>query len=795
MRKVFLLLLSTICSLAAFAQTVTVTEKNNSQPIINVSIYSNNPKASVTTNSLGQADLSSFNGADSIWFKHIAYSSQVYSYSQLSELNFKIVLMEEILTLEHVLITSKNNSSLDQPSSIVKVDSMELKRGTGLFLDDALNTNVPGVFMERRTNSGGQQINIRGYGNGMGIRGINGNFDSQGLKLYLNGIPITDAEGITVMDDIDFGSISNVAVSKGPSGTLDGLAIAGAVNLQTQRAEKNKVSVGQEVIGGSYGLLRTTTRVAIGNENSSILVNYGHQKFDGFMAHTKSHKDFVNMVGDFNLSKKQSITSYIGYSDSYDERNGELTKEQYAALDYSGNSRYIKNNAHSAVKTFRGGIGHTYRFNEKISNSTTFFGSSQSIDQSSAGGWTDKVPLNYGLRSVFQKQFNLSENIVLSGITGIEMQRMNAITMGYAMAADSTNLSGYNVITRLNTDQATISSTYSYFTQWTLQLPKNFSLTAGIGISNMILRLEDRLWGLTNNHPGNSKLQVYETKYNGLASPSFAINKKISDFASVYASYSVGYKAPVGSNILISTTGQLNTGLKPEKGTQIEIGTKGSMFKNRLFYTIAAFNAKFENKFTSVAVPNPSNTATLYSYTVNGGQLNNNGLEVLVKYNIIASEKGFIKLLQPFANLTYSNFKYGNFQFQKIGKNAANKDSLLIEDYSGNTVAGVSPFVYNFGVDVDTKIGLYGNINYNYRSAMYYTSDELNKTAAFSLLNAKIGFRKAIKHAEFNVYAGANNITSSQYYYMVFVNQIPDAYLPAPNKINYFGGVNLKYIF
>lgn len=701
----------------------------------------------------------------------------------------------ELNAVEITATSDKNKSVLNQPSSIVKLEPIELKRGTGLFLDDAINANVPGVFMERRTLSAGQQFNIRGYGNGMGIRGINGNFDSQGMKLYLNGIPITDAEGITVMDDIDFGSVNNVEVSKGPSGTLYGLAIAGVVNLQTQKAEKDRVSVGQDFMAGSYGLLRTTTRVAVGGENSSVLINYGNQKFDGFMVHTKSHKDFVNMMGDFVLNKKQNITSYLGYSDSYDERNGELTKEQYDTLDYSGNTKYINNNAHSAVRTFRGGIGHTYKFNEKVSNTTTFFGSAQSIDQSSAGGWTDKVPLNYGLRSVFEKQFSFSGNVKLSGITGIEMQKMNALTVGYAMSADSTNLGGYNIITKTNSDQATTNSTYSYFTQWTLQLPMGFSVNAGVGISNMNLKLEDRLWGLSNNHPNNSKLKVYETKYNNLVSPNVAINKKISKVASVYASYSTGYKAPVSSNVLISTTGQLNTGLKPEKGTQIEIGTKGSMMNNRLFYTIALFNAKFENKFTTVAVPNPSNTVTLYSYIVNGGTLNNNGLEVLVKYKVIESKEGFIKLVQPFANLTYSDFIYGDFQFQKIGKNTANKDSLIVEDYSGNKVAGVSPLVYNLGVDVDTKIGMYGNVNYNYRSSMFYTSDELNETNAFSLLNAKIGFRRAIKHFEFDVYAGANNITGSQYYYMVFVNQLPDAYIPAPNEINYFGGVNLKYNF
>lgn len=69
-------------------------------------------------------------------------------------------------------------------------------------------------------------------------------------------------------------------------------------------------------------------------------------------------------------------------------------------------------------------------------------------------------------------------------------------------------------------------------------------------------------------------------------------------------------------------------------------------------------------------------------------------------------------------------------------------------------------------------------------------------TDPYSLLNAKLGYKTLFgKHFDFEVFAGANNITSTQYYYMVFVNQLADAYLPVPDKINFFGGVNLKYVF
>ena len=42
-------------------------------------------------------------------------------------------------------------------------------------------------------------------------------------------------------------------------------------------------------------------------------------------------------------------------------------------------------------------------------------------------------------------------------------------------------------------------------------------------------------------------------------------------------------------------------------------------------------------------------------------------------------------------------------------------------------------------------------------------------------------------------YVGLNNITSTKYYTMVFVNQLIDAYIPGPRNINFYAGINLKY--
>jgi iron complex outermembrane receptor protein len=198
-------------------------------------------------------------------------------------------------------------------------------------------------------------------------------------------------KGISTFDDLDYSSVGNVEVTKGPAGTLYGLAISGAINLSTIKPEKGKTSLGQEVMIGNYGLQRFTTQFEMDNERSSIVLNYGHQKSDGFSIHNKSKKDFVNFSGNFRPNEKQNINTYVGYSNSYDERLGELTTTQWDNDDYSGNPEYIKRNAHSNVITIRAGVGHTYDISKGISNTTTVFGTGFTSNASSAGGWTIRI--------------------------------------------------------------------------------------------------------------------------------------------------------------------------------------------------------------------------------------------------------------------------------------------------------------------------------------------------------------------------------------------------------------------
>ncbi|MEI6312006.1 MAG: TonB-dependent receptor [Bacteroidota bacterium] len=801
MKKIIIYLFSLISFSTLIAQSNHISGKvidaESNTPLSNVTITIAGTKQ-LATDKEGVFTADCNGDSVLISISYLGYNSYQGKISCGSNINIPLTIAADNLnTVEIVATSNPNKVLLYQPVSISKLGETEIKRGAGILMDDAINTNIPGVSMERRTFSAGQQFNIRGYGNGArGTNGINSNFDGQGYKVYLNGIPVTDAEGITLMDDIDFGSIGHVEVVKGPSGTLYGQAIAGVVNLQTKKAEPGKISIGQDVLGGSYGLQRYTTHLSIGKEKSSFMANYGKQKYDGFMPHTRSNKDFVNLFGEFTPNQRQTISVYFGYSNSYDQRNGEITKEAWDSVDYSGNPSYIKNNAHSNVMSFRTGVSHTYKFDEHVSNTTTFFGTGLLSNVSSAGGWTDKSALNYGLRSTFNTRFTLGKGFELSGITGVEIQMQNAQILGYPMITDSFNPTGYNIIGNLRSNLYTVSKSAAAFTEWTIEMPLDFSLTAGFGWSGLGIELNDRFFVASNNNPSNPnaihKPSQYKNSFNNMFSPHIALNKVFSKHVSIYASYSKGFKAPVSSYFYIPLTGQVLTGLKPEIGTQFEIGTKGTLVNERINYQFAVFYAMYANKMTTIAVPNATNTATSYVYVANAGKQNNLGVEIAVRA-IAYQSKNFIKAITPFANLAYSHFRYGTFKYQQL---SADKKSTVEVDFSNKIVAGVPPITVNVGFDITTKPGLYFNMTYSYKDRMYYTSDNKNITGNYNLLNTKIGYsHEFVNHLGLDIFFGVNNITQHQNYAMVFLNQTPDVYLPAPNKANFFGGINLKYIF
>ena len=663
-------------------------------------------------------------------------------------------------------------SLLTQPQSVGVLNRADVKRNEGVFLDDTINL-IPGVRLESRTVSGGQRITIRGYGNGT-------NFNGTGYKAYLNGIPLTDAEGTTILDDLDVSLLGRVEVIKGPASSLYGSGIGGVVRFATLVPEPHLTQLTQEVTGGSPALFRSNTRIESASDTSSFLANYGHQHSDGYRIHSLSNKDYALLTGAYRPSSRQEVSYLASYNHSFDQLAGQLTDDQFNARQNVAEPLYLANNGHVAIDSLRFGVANKYQFVPSFGNSTSAFASGYQLNQPFAVGLSDNLSLNVGARTEFNGRVDAGW-AKLVGTLGSEIERTTSFKKSYGL----TN----NVVGGLRADLQVVSLQSNTFAQATASLPAEVSLTAGASLNVVRYAITDRLANSANPaHPNQSGIKTFDP----VITPRIALEKSFGPDVAVYGQVSQGYSAPGSGSVVIPQIGAVNKDLKPERGTLFEVGSKASLLDDRLGFEVALFDLQVNDKLTPQSITGPTGTV-LYTITTNAGSQTNLGVEAAAKYAIVRDASGPLSLVQVFAAYTFSRFRYSDFK-------SDNNNNAKTISYDGNKVIGVPDHVFDAGVDVASRWGLYGNTTLQVVGSVPLTFDNAHSAKGFTLLNAKLGYRRDLpERFGLDLSFGVKNITNSTYYTMVFLNSNylgppPNVYLPGPGATVY-GGVNVSKAF
>jgi iron complex outermembrane receptor protein len=780
--KPFVILLLPMLALGAASQvqaqiTGRVFDSSTRVPIADVSVVDSSTQANAITDQSGRFSLPC-TGTTTITFIRSGYEPYQHAVTGCPE-TIEAGLTSGARTA-HSLSAVKVASTADantirQPQAVTTLSKQELNRGTGLFLQDALNL-TPGVDMQKRTASGGQRIVIRGYSDGSD----NGNFIGTGYKAYLNGIPLTNAEGLTILDDVDFASLGRVDVIRGPASTIYGGGIGGVVNLYSAAPTQMGTTIVQNTTAGSDGLLRSDTRLENASDGASTALSYGHQDYDSYRVHSASKKDYATFLGEFKPSERRTISTFLAYANSRDQRAGEMDSASFAQKLNIGEDKYILNDARQNIESFRAGVTHNYQLSEHVGNSTTAFYTGNTLEDVYAAGINSKQNQNFGARTVFNTDFN-NLALPLHGVTGAEFQKTNLFAKGYGLSN--------SVLGALRSDLETHTMQSSIFTQWDLSLPAEFTLTAGASANFLEYSIVDRMANTANpTHVDGSARNVL----NPVITPRIALAKMFGPNLSVYANVSQGYSPPTSTDAVIGYTGEPNGDLKPERGTQYEIGTKGNLFAGRLSYQLSVFDLEVTDKLSPQAVFDTDGTV-LYSYTVNAGDQSDKGVEIAAEYSLIDDPAKFVSSLRPFASYTYSDFTYSDFR-------STNNDAAGTVDYTDNYVVGVAPHVFNLGFDASLRYGVYGNVTYHHTEGMPISYDNAHWAPGFDLLGAKIGYAREVGHGfKFDAFAGGENLGNSLYYTQVFLNHKwdsptpPNMYLPGPYTAKFYGGLKLSY--
>src|SRR5690606_37039135 len=164
MRKLFFTVLL-LCGSAhfIFAQIITITDKENDQPLAQVNCIGAFSGPEIMTNNLGQADLSGLKNSDTISFHLLGYKSVQFSFKQLEVFDYKIQMKASALNLENVVIsaTKWNQSSTTVPSKVVSLSSKEVEFQNPQTAADLLSLSGK-VYIQKSQQGGGSPM-IRGF--------------------------------------------------------------------------------------------------------------------------------------------------------------------------------------------------------------------------------------------------------------------------------------------------------------------------------------------------------------------------------------------------------------------------------------------------------------------------------------------------------------------------------------------------------------------------------------------------------------------------------------------------------
>ncbi len=232
MRKHFILWLLLVFAGTTFGQTITIKDAQTNEPIELVTLSNANSKLFTTTNSKGQADISSFKNVEKIEIRSLGYKTVIKSYSGLESEGFKISLEISNFSLDEVVISGSRwrQRSDNVPSKIISISAREVALQNPQTAADLLGTSGK-VFIQKSQQGGGSPM-IRGFATSRLLYAVDG--VRMNTAIFRSG-------NLQNVISIDPFAVENTEVLFGPGSVIYGSdAIGGVMSFQTLTPQMSK---------------------------------------------------------------------------------------------------------------------------------------------------------------------------------------------------------------------------------------------------------------------------------------------------------------------------------------------------------------------------------------------------------------------------------------------------------------------------------------------------------------------------------------------------------------------------
>lgn len=291
MKKYLLLGLNLLGALVAPAQVVTIKEKNTNQPLGFATLVSENPKAYVTTNSEGKADIAPLKGSEAIYIRYVGYKTEKKTYAEIEALGLEIYLVPSVVEMNELVISASRwaQASHELPYRISTISRRDIALLAPQTAADLLG-NTGEVFIQKSQQGGGSPM----------IRG----FSANRLLYAVDGVRMNSAifrsGNIQNVISLDAFAVESAEVIFGPGSIIYGSdAIGGVMSFQTlspQLALDDTPSTSVSTVArysSVNGEITGHLDFNIGWEKWASITSFTHSKFGDLQMGRKGPEEYL----------------------------------------------------------------------------------------------------------------------------------------------------------------------------------------------------------------------------------------------------------------------------------------------------------------------------------------------------------------------------------------------------------------------------------------------------------------------------------------------------------------------
>ena len=657
----------------------------------------------------------------------------------------------ETPVLEPVTVTAPRleRPLAETPAAITRVEGAALAEGRpGLTLDEGLET-VPGLFFQNRHNfAQGLRISSRGFG-------ARAAFGIRGLRLRLDGLPLTLPDGQSQVDAVDLDAVTAVEVRRGPASVLYGNATGGVIDLRTAEGFDMARSPVVRLQAGSFGRRKANLRAGGVGDRWAYHASATALAVDGH----REQSAVAKRLGRFSATRAfpggRELRLIAGaLATPLAEDPGGLTRDQMAADPTQADADARTLDAGQTVD--QQDLGAIWRDPASLPGELTAraFVSRRDFQQQLPfvfPGAENRVGYDrwfYGGRVAYTDEARWGGRAV-DYLVGVDADRQRDDRVRHVVAADRT-------VQAQTVDERQTATAAGVFGRLGVALTGATGLTLGVRADRLRLAIDDRL----TDPVDDSGARTFDEFSYGLG-----LTRTFGGHTA-YANVTTAFESPTFVELADPAGGGgFNPDLAPQRAVNRELGLRGRLGRVGR-YELALFSVRVRDEL----VPFERAGRTFYE---NAASTRRDGVEAGL--TLVPAAGWTVK-----AAVTAADYRFAEFT-DRAGN-----------DFGGNAIAGLPAVHGDLAVRRSGPRG-FAAAAVRYVGERYADNANRVRVGAHTLVDLRFGWHWALAGAgRLTLFGGVDNVTDADYVANVRVNTGPGYFEPGPGRA-YFAGVALGF--